>query len=146
MHVRASGSFGHGRRPCGRFRMGILVKSVRFFEVANDIDTVVFDKTGTLTTGELKVAAIKPRNEIDENELLAIIAAVEQHSTHPIARAVVIAAQDRGLEISHAVDVQEKHGHGLLAQVGGQEVVVGRGAWLQEQRSLLRMRVKASVI
>ncbi|MFZ3375703.1 MAG: cation-translocating P-type ATPase [Chthoniobacterales bacterium] len=115
-------------------RMGILVKSVRFFEAANDVDTVVFDKTGTLTTGELKVAAIKPRNEIKENELLAITAAVEQHSTHPIARAVVIAAQARGLEISDAVDVQEKHGHGLLAQVGGQQVVVGRGAWLQEQR------------
>ena len=68
-----------------------------------------------------------------ENELLALVAAVEQHSTHPIARAVVTAAQDRQLEIADAEDVQEKHGHGLLARVGQLDVVVGRGAWLQEQ-------------
>ena len=114
-------------------RMGILVKSVRFFEVANDIDTVVFDKTGTLTTGELRVAAIAPSDGMAENELLALVAAVEQHSTHPIARAVVTAAQDRQLEIADAEDVQEEHGHGLLGRVGQLDVVVGRGAWLREQ-------------
>jgi Cd2+/Zn2+-exporting ATPase len=114
-------------------RMGILVKSVRFFEVANDIDTVVFDKTGTLTTGELRVAAIAPNDGMAENELLALVAAVEQHSTHPIARAVVTAAQDREIEIADAEDVQEKHGHGLLARVGQFDVVVGRSAWLREQ-------------
>jgi Cd2+/Zn2+-exporting ATPase len=114
-------------------RMGILVKSVRFFEVANDIDTVVFDKTGTLTTGELRVAAITPNDGMAENELLALVAAVEQHSTHPIARAVVTEAQDRQLEIGDAEDVQEKHGHGLLARVGQLDVLVGRGSWLREQ-------------
>jgi Cd2+/Zn2+-exporting ATPase len=114
-------------------RMGILVKSVRFFEVANDIDTVVFDKTGTLTTGELRVAAIAPNDGMNENELLALVAAVEQHSTHPIARAVVTAAQNRQLEITDADEVQEKHGHGLLARIGQSEVVIGRGAWLKEQ-------------
>jgi Zn2+/Cd2+-exporting ATPase len=114
-------------------RMGILVKSVRFFEVANDIDTVVFDKTGTLTTGELRVAAIAPYDGMAENELLALVAAVEQHSTHPIARAVVLAAQDRQLQIADAEDVQEEHGHGLLARVGQLDVVVGRGTWLKAQ-------------
>jgi Cd2+/Zn2+-exporting ATPase len=114
-------------------RMGILVKSVRFFEVANDIDTVVFDKTGTLTTGELRVAAITPNDGMAENELLALVAAVEQHSTHPIARAVVTEAQERQLEIGDAEDVQEKHGHGLLARVGQLDVLVGRGSWLREQ-------------
>jgi Cd2+/Zn2+-exporting ATPase len=115
-------------------RMGILVKSVRFFEVANDIDTVVFDKTGTLTTGELNVAAIEPSHGVKENDLLALAAAVEQHSTHPIARAVVDAANARGLTINDASEVQEKHGHGLLARVDGQDVIVGRGAWLHEQQ------------
>jgi Cd2+/Zn2+-exporting ATPase len=114
-------------------RMGILVKSVRFFEVANDIDTVVFDKTGTLTTGELRVAAITSNDGMAENELLALVAAVEQHSTHPIARAVVTEAQDRQLEIGDADDVQEKHAHGLLARVGQLDVLVGRGSWLREQ-------------
>jgi Zn2+/Cd2+-exporting ATPase len=114
-------------------RMGILIKSVRFFEVANDIDTVVFDKTGTLTTGELRVAAITPNDGMAENELLALVAAVEQHSTHPIARAIVMAAQERQLEIADAEDVQEEHGHGLLGRVGQFKVAVGRGAWLKAQ-------------
>ena len=118
-------------------RMGILVKSVRFFEAANDIDTIVFDKTGTLTTGELKVASVEAHDGLKEDDLLALAAAVEQHSTHPIARAVVKAAQERGLEISNAIDVQEKHGHGLLADVVGSEVVVGRAAWLQQRGILL---------
>ena len=125
-------------------RMGILVKSVRFFEAANDIDTIVFDKTGTLTTGELNVAAIEPRHGVKENELLALAAAVEQHSTHPIARAVVEAANARGLELNDASDVQEKHGHGLLARVGERDVVVGRGAWLHEQRSPFRRKKMVS--
>jgi Zn2+/Cd2+-exporting ATPase len=123
-------------------RMGILVKSVRFFEVANDIDTVVFDKTGTLTTGELKVAAIVPGDGMAENELLALVAAVEQHSTHPIARAVVTAAQDRQLQIADAEDVQEEHGHGLIARVGPLDVVVGRRAWLEAQAILIPKKNK----
>jgi Cd2+/Zn2+-exporting ATPase len=124
-------------------RMGILVKSVRFFEVANDIDTVVFDKTGTLTTGELRVAAIAPNDGMAEDELLALVAAVEQHSTHPIARAVVTAAQDRQLAIKDAEDVQEEHGHGLLARVGQLDVVVGRGAWLEAQAIHIPKRNKS---
>jgi Zn2+/Cd2+-exporting ATPase len=123
-------------------RMGILVKSVRFFEVANDIDTIVFDKTGTLTTGELRVAAIAPSDGMAEDELLALVAAVEQHSTHPIARAVVTAAQERQLGIADAEDVQEKHGHGLLARVGQLDVVVGRGTWLTEQAIEIPQREK----
>jgi Cd2+/Zn2+-exporting ATPase len=118
-------------------RMGILVKSVRFFEAANDINTIVFDKTGTLTTGELKVASVEPHDDMKDNDLLALAAAVEQHSTHPIARAVVNTARDRGLQIFDAVDVQEKHGHGLFARVGGREIVVGRAAWLQQQEIAL---------
>jgi Cd2+/Zn2+-exporting ATPase len=124
-------------------RMGILVKSVRFFEVANDIDTVVFDKTGTLTTGELRVAAIAPNDGMAEDELLALVAAVEQHSTHPIARAVVTAARDRQLAIKDAEDVQEEHGHGLLARVGQLDVVVGRGAWLEAQAIHIPKRNKS---
>lgn len=118
-------------------RMGILVKSVCFFEAANDINTVVFDKTGTLTTGELKVASIEAHDGMKDDELLAVAAAIEQHSTHPIARAVVQAAQARDVVVLDATDVQEKHGHGLLARVGKHDVVVGRAAWLQERAVVL---------
>ncbi len=113
-------------------RLGILVKSVRFFEAANEIDTVVFDKTGTLTTGELRVAEIHAHNGMPDREILSLAAAVEQHSTHPVARAVLAAAHTRALEFHEAADVQEKHGHGVSGKVGRREVLVGRAAWLRE--------------
>ena len=78
-------------------RMGILVKSVRFFEVANEIDTVVFDKTGTLTTGELR-RGNPPPNWDARGRHSRTAAAVERHSTHPIARAVLAAAREREIE------------------------------------------------
>ena len=115
-------------------RMGILVKSVRFFEAANDIDTIVFDKTGTLTTGELRVAAVDCPDGYDEDTLLALAGSIEQHSTHPIARAIVSAANQRGLVLWEATAVQEKPGHGLSATIGEQEIVVGRSNWLEERR------------
>ncbi|SRR5579862_3238553 len=119
-------------------RMGILVKSVRFFEVANGLDTVVFDKTGTLTTGELKTAGVHSHNGMPEDEILALAAALESHSTHPVARAVVRAAEERGLRPPAAVDVQEMHGRGLAGRIGGREALVGRAAWLQERHVPLR--------
>ncbi len=118
-------------------RLGILVKSVRFFEAANDIDTVVFDKTGTLTSGELKVAEICAQNDYNGDELLGFAAAVERHSTHPVARAVLAAAGERGLEIADAVEMREQHGWGVVARVAGHEVIAGRAAWLQEHRITL---------
>jgi Cd2+/Zn2+-exporting ATPase len=66
-------------------RMGILVKSARFFEVADEIDTVVFDKTGTLTEGKLEVERIDVREGYDRAQALALAAALEQRSSHPIA-------------------------------------------------------------
>ncbi|MEI9999289.1 MAG: HAD-IC family P-type ATPase [Verrucomicrobiota bacterium] len=80
-------------------RLGILVKSTRFFEAAGDIDTVIFDKTGTLTTGQLRVAKLAAA---DTAELLRVAAALEQHSTHPIARAIVQAARDAGVALARS--------------------------------------------
>ncbi len=118
-------------------RMGILVKSVRFFEAANDIDMVVFDKTGTLTTGNLQLAKVAPRNGIRENSLLALAASLEQHSTHPIARAIVAEAKQRGLQLTNPSEMHEKHGQGLSACINGAGVLIGRGTWLQEMQIAL---------
>jgi Zn2+/Cd2+-exporting ATPase len=113
-------------------RMGILVKSVRFFGAANDIDMVVFDKTGTLTSGELRLAEVAPRNGVEENTLLALAAGIEQHSNHPIARAIVAEAKQRGLKLSDPSEIHEKHGQGLSARVNGTPVFIGRASWLRE--------------
>ena len=114
-------------------RLGILIKSVRFFEAANDIDTIVFDKTGTLSTGELHVARIVPAGDRDANKLLLLVAALEQHSTHPVARALVKAARKIDLSLAEAANVKEEHGLGVTGNVGGENIQTGRRAWLKAQ-------------
>jgi Cd2+/Zn2+-exporting ATPase len=118
-------------------RMGILVKSVRFFEAANDIDTVVFDKTGTLTSGDLRLSEVAPRNGVGEDSLLALAASIEQHSSHPIARAIVAEAKRLGLKLSDPSKMDEEHGQGLSARVNGTRVFVGRASWLRAMRITL---------
>ena len=113
-------------------RLGILVKGARFFEVANEIDTVVFDKTGTLTEGRLEVARVELLNGASHEEALALAAALETHSTHPVARAVTAAATQASLTFAPATDVREKPGRGLAGKVNGQTVVIGRASWLAE--------------
>jgi Cd2+/Zn2+-exporting ATPase len=107
-------------------RLGILVKSVRFFEAATTIDTVVFDKTGTLTTGQLSVQRA-------EDEALALAAAAARHSTHPVSRAVVATAERRGLVVDEATGIEELPGRGLRAVVGGRAVRIGRAGWLRQE-------------
>ncbi len=109
-------------------RMGVLVKSSRFFEVAQQVDTVVFDKTGTLTTGQLQVVAVTPVENVTEDELLVLAASLEMHSTHPIARAVLSEAQRRELTWPSTRTVEEIPGRGVRS--GAQ--LAGRRPWLVE--------------
>lgn len=108
-------------------RLGILVKSPRFFEAASSIDTVVFDKTGTLTTGQLRVTTVRPASDLTEDQLLALAASLESHSTHPVARAVVAEAQRRGVAHERSAHVEEIAGRG----VRGGGIAVGHRAWLE---------------
>lgn len=107
-------------------RLGILVKSSRFFEAAQAIDTVVFDKTGTLTTGQLRVVAVRPAAGVAEDDLLAWAAALETHSTHPVARAILGEARQRGLPVDAAPQIEEVAGRG----VRGGGLAAGRRAWI----------------
>ena len=110
-------------------RLGILVKSSRFFEVAQSIDTVVFDKTGTLTTGQLCVIALEPAEGSTDDALLAAAAALEVHSTHPVARAVVAEAQRRAVSFDRTLQIEEAAGRG----VRGSTLAAGRRSWLESQ-------------
>lgn len=114
-------------------RLGILVKSVRFFETASQIDTVVFDKTGTLTHGQLSVAAIRAAAPFSHDEALALAAAVECHSRHPVAKAITHEARRRDLKIPDADALHEVAGQGIEAQVDGRKIRVGRLSWLQSE-------------
>ncbi len=106
-------------------RHGLLVKDRLALERARELDVVIFDKTGTLTRGEPVLAAVAATPGVDEDELLVLAAAVEADSEHPLARAVVRAAEERGLSRPLARSFEALAGRGARASVGGREVLVG---------------------
>ncbi|MCX5366914.1 heavy metal translocating P-type ATPase [Streptomyces sp. NBC_00124] len=113
-------------------RHGVLVKSAVVMERLGQVDAVALDKTGTLTEGTPRVTDIRPSpgSGLDEGELLALAAAAENPSEHPLARAVVTAARDRGLALAPAEDFTSTPGVGVTATVDGHAVAVGAPARL----------------
>jgi P-type Cu2+ transporter len=106
-------------------RNGLLVRDRRGLEEARRIDAVVFDKTGTLTLGEHRVVSMQTVNELSESEALALAAAVEHDSEHPVARAIVNSARDRDIPFPSAEGFEAIAGHGVRARVGDRELSVG---------------------
>lgn len=111
---------------------GILVKDRLALERMRTVDTVLFDKTGTLTEGSHIVHDVAPVRGSDD-DLLAIAAAVEADSEHPLARAIVAAAQERKLAISTASGFAAESGRGVRAKVNGHDVSIGGPTMLREQ-------------
>jgi Cu2+-exporting ATPase len=106
-------------------RNGLLVKNRLALEQAREVRVVIFDKTGTLTRGEPVLAAIAAAPRTDEDELLAMTAAAEADSEHPLGRAVVRAAGDRRLALPVASRFEAIAGRGAAATVDAREVRVG---------------------
>jgi Cu2+-exporting ATPase len=113
-------------------RAGILVKDRLALERMRNIDAVLFDKTGTLTKGRPALSGLAARG-ISEEELLALAASAEAESEHPLARAIVEAARERGLVVAPASNFRAVTGRGVEAVVDGIEVVVGGPALLRER-------------
>jgi Cu2+-exporting ATPase len=113
-------------------RNGILIKDRLALEASRTIDAVLFDKTGTLTRGEHAVIGIAAAEGIDEAEVLRIAGGVEADSEHPLARAIVTAARDRG-EVAIASDFRSITGRGVEATVDGQAYAIGGPALLRER-------------
>jgi Cu2+-exporting ATPase len=113
-------------------RAGILVKDRLALERMRTVDAVLFDKTGTLTRGAHVVTGVSPIDGVGEGDLLAIAAAVESDSEHPLARAIVTAARERGA-IPRATDFRSMTGRGVEARVGAASVAVGGPALLRER-------------
>jgi heavy metal translocating P-type ATPase len=113
-------------------RHGVLVKSAVAMEQAADTGIVAFDKTGTLTEGTPRLAAIRvlPAAGMGEQEVLALAAAAENPSEHPLARAVVTAARDAGLPVGQAARFTALPGRGITAEVAGHRVEIGSPAHL----------------
>ena len=106
-------------------QMGLLIKGPEILESTRRVDTIVLDKTGTVTTGEMSVDIVEPAHGFSADEVLALAAAVEAGSEHPIARAIVAATAD--LQIPDATDFTSTPGQGVQALVDGSPVTVSRG-------------------
>jgi heavy metal translocating P-type ATPase len=113
--------------------LGLLFRDGGALQALNSVDTIAFDKTGTLTLGHPALTDMLPAPGIDENELLRATAAVEQLSEHPIARAIVTAASERGLTGPAPTRFEARVGHGVVAEFEGSNILVGSAALLREQ-------------
>lgn len=113
-------------------RAGVLVKDRLALESMRTVDAVLFDKTGTLTEGAPAVTAIETADEWSEDDVLALTAAAENASEHPLAAAIVRAAADRGIRLSNATDFSSSPAVGVTATVDGHEIRVGGPRMLQQ--------------
>jgi len=112
---------------------GVLIKNAEALERMERVDTLVFDKTGTLTEGRPAVTRLVASGGFEEGELLRLAASVERASEHPLARAVVAAAEERGLALSLVADFDSPTGKGALGAVDGRQVVLGNAAFLKQR-------------
>jgi Cu+-exporting ATPase len=134
---------------------GVLFKGGDILERAKDVDTVVFDKTGTLTKGEMELTDVvvfdgdgnavtdggeptpdggqlSTRDRLSEDDVLRLAAIAESGSEHPLARAIVEGAEERGLDVTEPDDFENVPGHGIKAVIGDSEVLVGNRKLLRD--------------
>ena len=111
---------------------GVLIRDAEALERLERVDTVVLDKTGTLTRGVPAVTGIVPATGFGDDEVLGLSAAVERASEHPLAQAIVAAAEARGLALAEATGFASPAGRGVRATVAGRPVLVGSARFLDE--------------
>jgi P-type Cu+ transporter len=111
---------------------GILIRNAEALERMERIDTLVVDKTGTLTEGKAKLVAIVPTGGLDEAEVLRLAASIERASEHPLARAIVEAAQARGIALAEVADFDAPAGKGVVGTVAGRKIALGNARFLEE--------------
>ena len=115
-------------------RHGVIIKSGEALEKMGRVDVIAFDKTGTLTWGRLAVSDVLSFGpNLDGDGLLTLAAAAEARSEHPLGKAIVACAGERGLDLPEADGFRMTAGRGIAAQVAGRELLCGSEAFLQEQ-------------
>jgi len=114
-------------------REGVLFKDAEALEKLHEITTIAVDKTGTLTEGKPGLVTFETRGSLGEEEVLALVAGVEQRSEHPLAFAIVEAARDRDIAPSEATAFDSVNGKGVKGTVQDREVIVGSRSYLEEE-------------
>lgn len=112
---------------------GILIKSGQALEAAYQLDTIVLDKTGTITIGKPSLTDLLPLGAFNRSDLLQLIASAEQHSEHPLAQAILEAAEEEGLDLLPVSHFEAIVGRGLSAQVEGKHLLVGNESLMEEK-------------
>ncbi|MCA0318412.1 MAG: heavy metal translocating P-type ATPase [Proteobacteria bacterium] len=112
---------------------GVLIRDAEALERMEKVDTLIIDKTGTLTAGRPAVTSVVPVGGFDETEVLAIAASAEKPSEHPLAMAIVEAAQKRGIATRPVADFDSPTGKGVIGVVDGKRVLLGNAKFLAEQ-------------
>jgi P-type Cu+ transporter len=116
-------------------KRGILVRDISGLQMAERIDTVVLDKTGTLTRGKPVVSRIVSLNGMGEQQILRRAAAAEQFSEHPLAKAIVSHARERGLRLPDPQSFTSEAGYGIIADIDDETILVGSEELLAKHRS-----------
>jgi Cu+-exporting ATPase len=111
---------------------GVLIKNAEALELMEKVDTLVIDKTGTLTDGKPRVASVITAAGRDENELLRLMASLEQGSEHPLGAAVVEAARSRGLVLGNESEFQSHTGRGVSGRVDHRNILIGNQRLFEE--------------
>lgn len=113
--------------------MGVLFKGGEYLESTQQIDTIILDKTGTITKGEPELTDVAPMNGWNETDVLAVVAAVEKNSEHPLAVALTNGAVKKGISFPTATDFQAITGRGVEAKVEGKRIFIGTRRFMKEQ-------------
>ncbi|MDW0618005.1 copper-translocating P-type ATPase [Mannheimia haemolytica] len=107
---------------------GVLVRNIQALQAGSEIDTLVFDKTGTLTTGQMEVTEVITFNNFDRNDLITLAKSLEQHASHPIAKAIVKFAENYpSLDVN---EIQVEKGLGIRGKVGEDRVKIGNASFV----------------
>ena len=112
---------------------GILIKSGQALEAAYQLDTIVLDKTGTITVGKPSLTDLLPLSAFDRSDLLRLVASSEQHSEHPLAQAILEAAEEEELGLLPVSHFEAIVGRGLSAQVEGKHLLVGNESLMKKE-------------
>lgn len=112
---------------------GILIKSGQALEAAYQLDTIVLDKTGTITVGKPSLTDLLPLGAFNRSDLLRLVASAEQHSEHPLAQAILEAAEEEELDLLPVSHFEAIIGRGLSAQVEGKHLLVGNESLMKEK-------------
>jgi Cu+-exporting ATPase len=111
---------------------GVLIRNAKALEMLEKVDTLVVDKTGTLTEGKPKLVSVVTAEDQDERELLRMAATLERASEHPLAQAIVTAAEERGASLTSTNDFQSLTGKGVIGTVDGRRVAIGNARLFEE--------------